>query len=88
MDLENVKYLRSHNKGKTLQTIIKLLEITGYTVHERVLDARMLVPQHRERMYIIGIRQDLDVDFNINNIHIPTVNPPLKNILESNLSNE
>lgn len=56
--LENVKNLKSHDKGKTFQIIkATLAEELGYEVHERVLDAKEFVPQHRERIFIVGFKR-------------------------------
>lgn len=52
--LENVKNLRSHDKGKTYCTIIDTLKKLDYTVSDKILDAKYYVPQHRERIYIVG----------------------------------
>jgi len=63
--LENVKGLRSHDKGKTLSTILNTLrEDLGYFVPEpQVLNARDFgVPQNRERIFIVGFRKDLGVN--------------------------
>ncbi len=55
--LENVKNLKSHDRGKTFQVILRTLrDELGYTVMERVVDAACLVPQHRERIFIVGFR--------------------------------
>ncbi|MCC5808311.1 MAG: DNA (cytosine-5-)-methyltransferase [Opitutales bacterium] len=55
--LENVKNLKSHDRGKTFQVILRTLrDELGYTVAERVVDAACLVPQHRERIFIVGFR--------------------------------
>ena len=62
--LENVKGLISHDKGKTLKTILKVLrEELGYFVPEpKVINARDFgVPQNRERIFIIGFRKDLGI---------------------------
>jgi len=56
--LENVKNLVSHDKGKTFQTILDVLrEELGYEVHYRVIDGKHFVPQHRERIIIVGFRE-------------------------------
>ena len=62
--LENVKGLVIHNKGCTLKTILKHLEDAGYdVVPPQVLNAMDYgVPQHRERIYIIGFRKDLHIN--------------------------
>lgn len=53
--LENVKQLRTHDKGKTLQTIIDRLKALDYTVDFKILRAADFgVPQNRERIYIVG----------------------------------
>jgi len=53
--LENVKHLSLYNKGEVLRQMIKNLEWLGYKVHLKVLDSQNFgVPQHRERLYIIG----------------------------------
>jgi len=78
--LENVKNLKSHNKGQTFKTILKLLEEVGYTVFSKIIDACAIVPQHRERLYIIGFREDLGIDFKFPSI--PNTNPKLKYILD------
>ncbi|MBD3648967.1 MAG: DNA (cytosine-5-)-methyltransferase [Pseudomonadales bacterium] len=60
--LENVKNLKSHNKGDTYQTILKELRALGYAVPEpRILNAQDYVPQHRERIVIVGFREDLEI---------------------------
>jgi len=57
--LENVKNLKSHDNGKTFEIIINTLVDLGYDVQHSVIDARKLVPQHRERTYIVGFRKDV-----------------------------
>ena len=62
--LENVKGLISHNKGKTLTTILKILkEDLGYYVPSpKVINAKDFgVPQNRERIFIVGFRNDIDI---------------------------
>ena len=57
--LENVKNLIKHNKRETYKFIKSALENagTGYSVSEQILDSKNFgVPQHRERVYIIGIK--------------------------------
>jgi DNA (cytosine-5)-methyltransferase 1 len=56
--LENVKNLVSHDKGKTFKIIIKTLKELGYSVHFSVLDGKYFVPQHRERIIIVGFRNE------------------------------
>lgn len=59
--LENVKNLKSHDKGKTYATICAALEGVGYTFETKIIDAANWVPQHRERIYFIGFRNDLNI---------------------------
>ena len=63
--LENVKNLKSHDKGNTFKVIKNTLEDLGYKVYYKVLKARDFgVPQNRERIYIVGFRKDLkDINF-------------------------
>lgn len=56
--LENVKNLRSHDKGKTVQVIMETLRKLGYEVSAEVLDAKYYVPQHRERIFIVGFNKE------------------------------
>lgn len=77
--LENVKNLLSHDKGQTFKIIRQTLEDElKYHVYPVLLDARWLVPQHRERIYIIGFRDDLD--FNLP--PLPDLQTKFRNILE------
>lgn len=66
--LENVKGLRSHKGGKTLETILNVLrEDLGYYVPEpEVVNAKDFgVPQNRERIFIVGFHKSLGIkDFN------------------------
>lgn len=52
--LENVKNLKSHDGGRTWTVIQGTLDDLEYTVFDRVIDAADYVPQHRERVYIVG----------------------------------
>ena len=56
--LENVKNLRSHDKGKTYKVIIEALKELDYITFDQVLDAKHYVPQHRERIFIAGFNRD------------------------------
>lgn len=59
--LENVKNLKSHDKGKTFEIIKESLDMVGYDFSTEIIDASHWVPQHRERIYFIGFRKDLNV---------------------------
>ena len=61
---ENVRGLLNHDGGRTLSTMITILESLGYRVAFKVLRAQFLdVPQKRERLIIIGLREDIGGDF-------------------------
>lgn len=61
--LENVKGLTIHDKGRTFKTILNTLNEVGYVVPDpQIVNAMYFgVPQHRERIYIIGFRKDLGI---------------------------
>ncbi|WP_345778169.1 DNA (cytosine-5-)-methyltransferase [Ruficoccus sp. ZRK36] len=84
--LENVKNLKSHDKGKTFQVIINTLRELGYIVgsgdeSHRVVDAKHFVPQHRERTFIVGFRSE--TAFSWNDLKLPDLKkgPKLNSIL-------
>lgn len=64
--LENVKGLAIHDKGRTLKTILEHLDDAGYdVVPPQIVNAMDFgVPQHRERIYILGFKKSLHVDIN------------------------
>lgn len=58
--LENVKNLVGHDNGKTIQTILEVLDDLNYRVFYKVLCAKDFgVPQNRERIYLVGFREDM-----------------------------
>ena len=62
--LENVKNLVSHDHGNTFKVIMSVLtEDLGYHVYWKVVDGKSWTPQHRERIYIVGFRDDVDFDW-------------------------
>ena len=80
--LENVKNLVSHDKGRTFDVIMRTLRHElGYTVAAKVIDAKRFVPQHRERIVIVGFREDVGFDFDA--VDLPSVDegPRLASIL-------
>lgn len=78
--LENVKNLVSHDKGNTFRVIKKVLEEElGYHITCKVVDGAHFVPQHRERILIVGFREK--TDFSFNDLELPTHKPTLKDIL-------
>jgi DNA (cytosine-5)-methyltransferase 1 len=77
--LENVKNLKSHDNGRTFQIIQDTLKnALGYTVYDRVIDAQSLVPQHRERIFLVGFREPHDFEWP----ELPRRSPKLGSILE------
>lgn len=66
--LENVRNLERHDKGKTFKVITETLsKKLGYKIFYKVIDANGFVPQHRERIYIAGFREEVPFswdDFN------------------------
>ncbi len=79
--LENVKNLKTHDKGRTFDIIYHTLtEALGYTVYHKIIDAKPLVPQHRERIFFVGFREARHFDFP----ELPSECPKLGSILESN----
>lgn len=93
--LENVKNLKSHDKGKTFRIIMAALEELGYWVSDaecgagpdhKIIDGKHFVPQHRERIVLVGFRKDLDVHdgFSLRDIVklIPEKKPALGDILD------
>lgn len=78
--LENVKNLVSHDKGHTFRVIRGVLEDElGYTIHCKVLDGAHWVPQHRERILIVGFREPTDFDWQ--DVRIPAQRRVLGDIL-------
>jgi len=68
--LENVKNLVSHDKGNTFKVILKTLrKQLGYEVHYKVIDGQHFVPQHRERILIVGFKEK--TDFSWDNLELP-----------------
>ncbi|MDK2972860.1 MAG: (cytosine-5)-methyltransferase 1 [Candidatus Sumerlaeota bacterium] len=62
--LENVKNLIGHDRGRTFEVIRRTLEEElGYHIQWRVVDAKPFVPQHRERIFIVGFREQTGFDF-------------------------
>lgn len=80
--LENVKNLLSHDRGNTFRVIQHALDELGYDVDHKVIDARHWVPQHRERIFIVGFRRDVPTRFSLDDVIFPESGKPiLKDIL-------
>lgn len=83
--LENVKNLCSHDKGNTFRIIKETLEELDYSIHYRVMDGKAFVPQHRERIMIVGFdkkRYHGEEDF-----EFPQLGDPAKSIKDILLPN-
>ncbi|MGA9795911.1 MAG: DNA (cytosine-5-)-methyltransferase [Rhizomicrobium sp.] len=82
--LENVKNLRGHDGGRTFEVIRgALAEELGYHISWRIIDAKGYVPQHRERIFIAGFREDTGFDFAKLEFADPARGPKLADILHS-----
>lgn len=77
--LENVKNLKGHDKGRTFEIIYRTLtEELGYSVYYKIIDAKSVVPQHRERLYLVGFDSSSYFEFP----EFPKDGPRLGSILE------
>lgn len=88
--LENVKNLCSHDKGRTFKIIQEALEELNYKLFYKIVDGQGYVPQHRERIVIVGFdmmryNNDIDFAFSLKPIDKPL---KLKDILESEVDNK
>lgn len=77
--LENVSNLTRHDKGKTYSVILQTLRDLGYEVHARKMTSSPLVPQDRNRIYIVGFREASS--FNLDTLSLGTGTPCLADIL-------
>lgn len=83
--LENVKNLVAHDKGRTFEVIFNILDELGYSIHFRVLDGKHFVPQHRERIIIVGFdRQVYKGNEKFKFPKLPTPQKTIRDILEEN----
>jgi len=74
--------LLRHRKGETFEVILETLEDElGYEVHYKVIDAKHFVPQHRERVFIVGFRNK--TDFTWDTLELPEPTAKLSDILHS-----
>ena len=84
--LENVKNLRSHDGGRTFQVIRRTLEEDlGYRLSTRIISSAPFVPQKRERIFIVGFREDVSFSFDDFDSILPPQHqwPTLGSILQS-----
>lgn len=82
--LENVKNLKSHDKGNTFRIIMQTLDELGYEVADaaetgrddpKVIDGKHFLPQHRERIVLVGFRRDLNLHQGFTLRDLPTCYP-------------
>jgi len=79
--LENVKNLQNHDKGNTFRVIYETLtKHLGYKVETRVINGKSVVPQNRERIFLVGFREPRSFEFPV----FPDEGPKLETILEKN----
>lgn len=96
--LENVKNLKSHDKGRTFRVICEALDELGYEVADvnapkgqdpKIIDAQLFLPQHRERIVLVGFRRDLNVHhgFTLKDItkFAPKAKPTFSDILDTDV---
>lgn len=96
--LENVKNLKSHDKGKTFRVIMDTLNELGYDVADadamgaddpKVIDGKKFLPQHRERIVLVGFRKDLNLadGFTLRDIvkEFPQRRPAVKDLLDDDV---
>jgi len=94
--LENVKNLKSHDKGRTFAVIMATLDELGYDVADadaaapdaKIIDARHFLPQHRERIVLVGIRRDYPFSNTLSLRQIQQLYPPAVPSLQSLLEPE
>lgn len=93
--LENVKNLRSHDKGNTFKVISQHLDDLNYWHETFLINAEYFVPQRRERIYIVGVNKDVFTKIEFDNIvekikiayeiQKNKVKPKIKDILDINI---
>jgi DNA (cytosine-5)-methyltransferase 1 len=81
--LENVKNLLSHDRGNTFRVIVETLKELNYCVHYRVLDGKHFVPQHRERIIIVGFDREVFPEDTFAFPKLPDPTAKFRDILES-----
>lgn len=92
---ENVKNLKSHDGGKTFRIIMQTLDELGYDVADaedmgpddpKIIDGKHFLPQHRERIVLVGFRRDLNLkgDFTLRDLPslYPARRPTVADLLE------
>lgn len=81
--LENVKNLVSHDNGNTFKMILYILQDElGYNINYKIIDAKHFLPQHRERIIIVGFKNE--TGFSWDDVEIPSTKTCLGHILHKN----
>ncbi len=99
--LENVKNLKSHDKGNTFRIIMETLDSLGYEVADaaimgagdpKIIDGKNFLPQHRERIVLVGFRRDLNLhkDFTLTKLSelYPQRRPTFGELLEPSVDSK
>ena len=84
--LENVKNLRSHDKGNTMKVIEEQINSIGYKLFSEVISSKTVVPQNRQRIFMVAFDVQIfgkDIDFSFPRFEGETIT--LKGILEKNV---
>lgn len=88
--LENVKNLCSHDRGRTFKVIQESLHELNYKIFFRIIDGKDYVPQHRERIVIVGFDmncygEEIDFEFQLSPL---AKKPVVRDILESHVDDK
>jgi DNA (cytosine-5)-methyltransferase 1 len=89
--LENVKNLKSHDKGNTFKVISQMLDDLGYEMKSQIIDAQGWVPQHRERIFLVCFNREQFTTDEIESFKFPekpSNGPRLSSILETKAPDE
>ena len=99
--LENVKNLKGHDAGRTYKLIAETIDDLGYHLADKeysgkkdpkIIDAAHFLPQHRERIVLVGFRKDLNLhnNFTLKDIYnfYPENRPKLSELLETSVDNK
>jgi len=87
--LENVKNLLRHDKGNTFKIICETLKSLNYNIQYEIIDAACYVPQHRERLFIVGLhKKHFGKDVYFKFPKHPTRHTKMKDILESKVDSK
>jgi len=83
--LENVKNLLSHDEGNTFKTIQSEIMKRGYNIHFKVLNTSTItaIPQHRERIYIVCLKDNIDFSLEFDSVNHDSIQPYLDSNIPS-----